>query len=109
MPVNKEVAATGPELTVRSVIVGLAECMKEVERAKGIRLVEINRAVSNQVFVEECLKSAVQRQAFAKASRRCGAYRIANGQNNNAKRPGCTIANQLHYCLQSKAACLSGS
>lgn len=42
-----------------------AACMKEgLERAKGIRLVEINRVVSNQVFVEECLKSASPTSGF---------------------------------------------
>ena len=42
-----------------------AACMKEgLERAKGIKLLEINRAVNNQVFVEECLKSASPTSGF---------------------------------------------
>jgi len=42
-----------------------AECMKEgLERAKGIRMVELNRAVNNQVFVEECLKAASPTPGF---------------------------------------------
>lgn len=40
-------------------------CMKEgLERSKGIRLLEINRGISNQAFVEECLKSARPTSGF---------------------------------------------
>jgi hypothetical protein len=42
-----------------------AGCMKEgLQRAKGIKLLEINRAISNQGFVEECLKSASPTSGF---------------------------------------------
>ena len=36
-----------------------AGCMKEgLERSKKIRLLDVNHAIANQMFVEECLKSA---------------------------------------------------
>ena len=42
-----------------------AGCMKEgLSRAKGIRLVDLNRAVNNRVFVEECVKSATPTSGF---------------------------------------------
>lgn len=42
-----------------------AGCVKEgLKRAKGIKLIELNRAISNQAFVEECLKSASPTPAF---------------------------------------------
>jgi hypothetical protein len=42
-----------------------AGCMKEgLQRAKGIKVLEINRAISNQGFVEECLKSASPTTGF---------------------------------------------
>lgn len=42
-----------------------AGCMKEgLSRAKTIRLLDLNRAVNNRVFVEECLKSASATSGF---------------------------------------------
>jgi hypothetical protein len=42
-----------------------AGCMKEgLARARGIKLLEINRALSNQAFVEECLGSARSTAGF---------------------------------------------
>lgn len=42
-----------------------AGCMKEgLRRAKGIRLLEIRQAMNNEVFVEECLKSASPTSGF---------------------------------------------
>jgi hypothetical protein len=42
-----------------------AGCMKEgLSRAKAIRLVDLNRAVNNRVFVEECVKSASPTSGF---------------------------------------------
>jgi hypothetical protein len=42
-----------------------AGCMKEgLERAKAIRLLEVNRAINNQAFAEECLKSARSTSGF---------------------------------------------
>lgn len=42
-----------------------AGCMKEgLRRAKGIPLLEIHRAMNNEAFVEECLKSASPTSGF---------------------------------------------
>lgn len=42
-----------------------AGCMKEgLARAKGIKLIELNRAISNQAFVEECLRAARPTEGF---------------------------------------------